>query len=917
MGRIGVASLGAFAGVSMWISLGTLALVDASARTRVGTLPPAWVLVALAAAGVMVTVRRRVSLSRASPLALLALLWLPWLPARVPAAFLIWEGPFEYVVWATVAAAFVVPSASRFAGGATGLLADPVRAPGVAGALMLMCLLLGAAALSERMPAGDEPHYLVITQSLLREGDLRIENNHTRGDYLSYYPFDLRRPDFMRRGTDGEIYSVHLPGMSLLLVPGFALAGYVGALFSVAVVAAIGSALAWHAAWLLTASARAAWTAWVAVGFSAPFFFNAFAIYPDGVGATLAMFVVWLLLRMERGDQVWAPRWLLAAGGALGCLPWLHSRFAIVSAGLGVALMLRLLRREHPVRLCVAFLAIPVVAAAGWFGYFWIIYGAPDPSLPYNGLGQNRIATLAPGISGLLFDQQFGLMANAPVFGVALGASILLARRLPRLMLEVGLTWLVYFLAVASYGMWWAGYSAPARFLLILLWPAALPIAWLWTVAHNVATRAVIAGAIVVGSAIVVARVGVDGGLLVYNSRDGYDLLLGWASRTVNLPLAFPSFHRDVVSAGLRDVAIWMAWGAAAYVTLLWLFRRSRNGVGVVWTVVSAVASMALMLAATMVWAGHGDRILTANSSQLAFLHQWDPAWQTTAMKLRPTRRLGVDGVTEQLELSTGARGGRPAGAAPLLQLAQVPAGRYRVVTNGPARGRGELRISIGRSAQILERWPGSELGGRSLDLPVRAHSITIDGDEEARRLIDHVSLRPIAGVPRSERLTGGYARGAASYGSARVFFLDDNAFMEVPGFWTRGEGDTRVILDRGAPRTMRLRVRNGAVANEVSLVSGGWRTTLDLAVGAVREVDLPAFSRRADVLMLRTRSGFRPVEVDAKSDDLRKLGVWIEFPQPENDTGFRLHPIQRKANPVSFFPTALKTARRRRSTIP
>ena len=47
---------------------------------------------------------------------------------------------------------------------------------------------LGAASsLWPRLPAGDEPHYLVIAQSLLRYHDLQIENNHTRGDYHEFF----------------------------------------------------------------------------------------------------------------------------------------------------------------------------------------------------------------------------------------------------------------------------------------------------------------------------------------------------------------------------------------------------------------------------------------------------------------------------------------------------------------------------------------------------------------------------------------------------------------------------------------------------------------------------------------------------------------------------------------------------------
>ena len=47
-------------------------------------------------------------------------------------------------------------------------------------------------------------------------------------------------------------------------------------------------------------------------------------------------------------------------------------------------------------------------------------------------------------------------------------------------------------------------------------------------------------------------RVIVDGGGLAYNDRDGYDLLLDWINRYVNLPLAWPSLHRDVVADAWR-----------------------------------------------------------------------------------------------------------------------------------------------------------------------------------------------------------------------------------------------------------------------------------------------------------------------------------------------------------------------------
>src|ERR1700704_7188088 len=77
-------------------------------------------------------------------------------------------------------------------------------------------------------PGADEPHYLVITQSLLRDHDLAIENNHLRGDYREDFGGELR-PDFLRRGLNDVIYSIHAPGLPALLAPAFAADGYPGA----------------------------------------------------------------------------------------------------------------------------------------------------------------------------------------------------------------------------------------------------------------------------------------------------------------------------------------------------------------------------------------------------------------------------------------------------------------------------------------------------------------------------------------------------------------------------------------------------------------------------------------------------------------------------------------------------------------
>ncbi len=192
--------------------------------------------VAIAPAAVFAAWRRGASLA---PLWLLALLGLPWLPPSLPAAFFVWSGPLAWIVWAAIALSLAasmrlpVPAIRR----------GPLTAGVLAGAVYAVA---ASQMTPPSVPSGDEPHYLIITQSLLNDGDLRIENNHQSGDYRAYFPGELPKPDFRRLGRDRQIYSIHAPGLPVLVAPAFAIAGYRGVQVFLILLAAAGSALAWH-----------------------------------------------------------------------------------------------------------------------------------------------------------------------------------------------------------------------------------------------------------------------------------------------------------------------------------------------------------------------------------------------------------------------------------------------------------------------------------------------------------------------------------------------------------------------------------------------------------------------------------------------------------------------------------------------
>src|SRR5262245_48586852 len=85
------AALGWAAGT--WAALGTVALTDAGTSSRIGVLPPLWVLGALAMLAIGMVFVLRLDTASASPFWLALVALLPWVPGPIPPAFLILAGP--------------------------------------------------------------------------------------------------------------------------------------------------------------------------------------------------------------------------------------------------------------------------------------------------------------------------------------------------------------------------------------------------------------------------------------------------------------------------------------------------------------------------------------------------------------------------------------------------------------------------------------------------------------------------------------------------------------------------------------------------------------------------------------------------------------------------------------------------------
>lgn len=390
---------------------------------------------------------------------------------------------------------------------------------------------------------GDEPHYLVITRSLLRDGDIDLFNNYRDKDYLAFYPGPLRSHAYPGKRGPEHVYSKHLPGTSVLVLPSYfagELAGRIFAggpagaglrsrifVFAARLTMCLLSALLGAALYLvairLTGRAAPSLAAWAVFCFMPPMIFHSQLVYPEVPAALILIFVFdRISLRNARstGD-------LLLAGAGIAVLPWFGVKYVMLSAGLfllGMPAIFRPGPRRWSRFLSLTFL--PFLSGLGYLGYFWALYGRLDPMVVYTGtVLMPDPLKFEPGILakaveivrfgvGYLFDQRSGILPYAPVYVLFIAGSILLLKTRKKAALSLLFLMGSFWLLCSTTGQW-GGYCPPGRLVLPVAWIMAVFVAAAFVGERGTAGRSVLAVAI--GAGILAAYAGLRTPWILYH----------------------------------------------------------------------------------------------------------------------------------------------------------------------------------------------------------------------------------------------------------------------------------------------------------------------------------------------------------------------------------------------------------------
>jgi hypothetical protein len=332
----------------------------------------------------------------------------------------------------------------------------------IAGTTFLMAIRLRL----HFVPSGDEPAYLIISQTLQKYHSVDVTRDYLNQDYRSFYPY-AKLFAHVVQAPNGRPEPLHSLGGPLLWLIPFMILGRLGACLFIGLVSLLTVANIYL---FLRERGIEVWYAFfvtLIMAVATPLYVYASMTFVEPIGALLILYAVRVLLaqRLSAGR-------LLVAGLALGYLPWVHVRFLLFTLIIGGFFGYRL-AREHA-RAWRAYLpfAVPVLGLLVLLEVYNLVeWGSFNPAsgLTSNGNGPFQIP-LPVGFVNMMFDGQHGLITNFPIFLLVLPGLLLSLHRAHLRLHAVVLAVLApYLVMICTFEIWWAGYSPPARYLDVVL----------------------------------------------------------------------------------------------------------------------------------------------------------------------------------------------------------------------------------------------------------------------------------------------------------------------------------------------------------------------------------------------------------------------------------------------------------------
>ena len=357
--------------------------------------------------------------------------------------------------------------------------------------LAIYLLICTGKIVPEHPVTGDEPHYLIVTHSILFDGDIELTNNYfEQKDYKNYHPGELMSGHY-HKGKDRGRYPSHGLGLPVLLIPAYWVGIHFGAYWilflcraTMAIILSFLVAQIYFLAREKMGDRPGLLAGWLVVSFTAPLVYYSCLVYPE-ICAALCMIYPFRIL--SGGGKPGKHRSILAAV-MLALLPWLGIKY--IPAQIVLLFFWLIVFKQNRFRWRGQLLLFPLLSALSlvfFLVFMQTVFGTVSPAALYLGGASpgasqaekfldhlfhgmdNHLTYLVPTLISYFMDQKVGLLFYSPVFILSLVGFFYFFRkdRLAAIMLSLILA---AHLLVYAYSTWVGGHSPPPRPLVSVTW---------------------------------------------------------------------------------------------------------------------------------------------------------------------------------------------------------------------------------------------------------------------------------------------------------------------------------------------------------------------------------------------------------------------------------------------------------------
>lgn len=753
---------------------------------------------------------------------------------------------------------------------------------------------------------GDQPHYLVVTHSMLEDGDIYIEDDHQSGIVDSWTPVHTE-PQYFKRTTDNQVIPFHRIGLPLLAVIPYWLGGKTGAVLLMGLLSALSAALTFVLSEKITGNRRASLWATAFIALTTPAFLLSFQFFSEVPAACITLLVLNMIIRSDENDPPLLP-WLIPF--LIWTLPWLHARDMITALALTAFLLFRM---RAGLATHAGVLALSLVLALGIPLFNYAYYGTFSlvAEMGSDSAGAFGLMNVVNGLGGMFFDQEFGMLLYNPGLILVFPGLISLFRRDP------GTTiWLILIAGFSVgpnllYRMWWGGGSSPGRYYVAVIYLAAIPIARLLAYNRRFAVRRLFFVLFLIG-VIFAAGLVINNDMMV-NDRDGSAKVLTAASaHTVDavewLPSWFSGPERSWLMAG------WLVLTIAAVSLLIIAATRLLPGVSLS-SAKGVLLALGLALLVSAFSTPIAESITPGEPNQFQpTSHQLDRLylerersgkWQRTAVTGRggerplPPLRHSVEHIYSTAGLSPDPRANRrrskllpPSERLTFYGDTPLWMGRYRLEISLRAENEASSSIvlqDLGSPPQakaLVEMTvePRQEFKTYSAEFQLQGNSpgllLLLESTGNVR--FQHVSFRPLNLVtadswPYPEETFSGYFWHPGDY-----LLVTSGLDLFRPAnqrFWTWGDYQgTLWLMNGGRFNTVKLQVHSKPGVR-LTVESANDGAELEFGAQGMQTIELKPPVRESGSfwitsLEIKVDGHFIPSELNPESGDNRKLGV-------------------------------------------